>query len=284
MEDSAPYGRYAPAGFVRFAVTYTRALPDTWLTRRLIILLRRLVGAVLRGAPVDIEVFGVRMRLRPYRNICEKRLLFAPATFDPEELALLSARMGDGFRFIDIGANVGAYSLYVASRAGPTARILAVEPQPRMFERLIYNLRLNAFATVKAIDCAVADRSGELTLFLDERNSGESSVKLVTHSGATPIRVLGKTLHQLLEEEGFDRVDGMKLDVEGAEDLVLGPFLQSAPRHLFPALLILEKGARQWQVDLVALLERAGYRLVSKTRLNLVYELRDEAPAETAHD
>jgi hypothetical protein len=133
---------------------------------------------------------------------------------------------------------------------------------------------------VKAVDCAVADRSGELTLFLDARNSGESSVKLVTHSGATPIRVLGKTLQQLLAEEGFDGVDGMKLDVEGAEDLVLAPFLQSAPRRLFPKLLILENGATQWQVDLLAALERAGYRLRRKTRLNLIYELQDDASGD----
>ena len=71
------------------------------------------------------------------------------------------------FTFVDIGANVGAYSLFVAARAGGTARILAVEPQPDIFDRLAYNISLNPFGTIKAVDCAVADKTGELTLFLD---------------------------------------------------------------------------------------------------------------------
>lgn len=282
MDESAPYGHYAARGFARWAIGFTRSLPDTWLSRRVVIVVRRLVSYSLRGEPVDIESLGLRMRLRPYRNICEKRLLFAPRTFDPDELAILADRLKDGYRFIDIGANVGAYALFVASRAGPSARVLAVEPQPSVFERLIYNIRLNAFATVKAVDCAVADRSGDLTLFLDAKNSGESGVKLVTSSRATPIRVCGKTLLEIVEEEGFDGIDGMKLDVEGAEDLVLEPFLRLAPKHLLPSLLVIENGVGQWQVDLKTLLGRSGYELLRETRLNLVYE-RAAAPPEGTH-
>lgn len=272
MDDTAPYGHYSASGFVRRAVDFTRSLPDTWLARRLVILVRRLATRRLRGAPVDIEALGLRLRLRPDRNICEKRLLFAPRTFDPEELAILAERITAGYRFLDIGANVGAYALFVASRAGPAARILAVEPQPAIFDRLIYNIRLNAFATVKALACAVADRPGDLTLFLDAKNSGESSVRLVRSSGATPIRVSGKTLLEIVQEEGFDRIDGMKLDIEGAEDLVLEPFIADAPAHLLPSLLIVENGSQQWQGELGTLLANAGYRLLRQTRLNLVYE------------
>ena len=288
MDEAAPYGQFEASGFVRRAVEFTRSLPDTWLSRRLVILVRRFATRKLKGAPVDIEALGLRLRLRPDRNICEKRLLFAPKTFDTQELAILAERIlaervTDGFRFIDVGANVGAYALFVASRAGPAARVLAIEPQPAIFDRLVYNIRLNAFATVKALDCAVADRSGDLTLFLDAQNSGESSVKLVRSSGATPIRVAGKTLLEIVEDEGFDRIDGMKLDVEGAEDLVLEPFLATAPRHLLPKLLVIENGVGQWQVDLAALLANAGYALLRRTRLNLVYERQTPSPEEPPH-
>lgn len=139
----------------------------------MVILLRRLAGSALAGGPVDIEALGARMRLHPYTNICEKKMLYTPATFDAQELRILGDRLRDGFVFIDIGANIGAYSLFVAGRTGPSARILAIEPQPHIFDRLTRNIDLNAFATVKAISCAVADKAGEVTLFIDHRNSGK---------------------------------------------------------------------------------------------------------------
>lgn len=272
MDEAKPFGTYAPTGLVRWAVETTRSFPDSWLARRGVIAMRRLVTGLLRGAPVDIEALGARMRVHPYNNVCEKRMLFNPQTFDPEELALLAGRLREGFVFLDVGANVGAYSLFVAARAGPSARILAIEPQPGIFERLIRNIQLNSFHNVKAIACAVADRSGELTLFIDARNSGESSVKIVAAGGAEPIRVPAQTLLDICRDEAFSRIDAAKLDVEGAEDIVLAPFFAEAPLSLHPALLIIENGVGRWQIDLPALLGRHGYRLVTETRLNLVFE------------
>jgi FkbM family methyltransferase len=202
-------------------------------------------------------------------------MLFTPQTFDAVELAILTANLCEGFVFIDVGANIGAYSLVVASRAGPSARILAVEPQPEIFERLIFNIRLNGIPTVKAIDCAVAEKAGEVTLFLDPHNAGESSLKVVSSSGATPIRVPARTLLDLIEAEAYPRVDAIKLDVEGAEDLILEPFHAKAPRHLLPKMLILENGMLRWQTDLPRLLEESGYRLKGTTRQNLVFERND---------
>jgi FkbM family methyltransferase len=272
MNDSSPFGTYAPAGFAGWALERTRALSDGWASRRLAFLLRRLAVRKLNGAPVDVETLGARMRLYPYNNVCEKRILFTPQYFDPEERKILEARISDGFAFVDIGANVGAYSLFVAARAGGSARILAVEPQPEIFDRLTYNISQNPFGTVKAIACAVADKTGELTLFLDPRNKGESSVKIVGSVQAGSVRVPAVTLVDLLGQESFSRVDAIKLDVEGAEDLILDPFFRDAPTSLYPSLIIVEDGTRQWQTDVPKMLREKGYREVARTRLNLIFE------------
>jgi len=271
--DPAPFGAYPPTPAAEWIIERTRVLPNNWVGRRLHTLLRHIGIRLLRGVPVDVERLGARMRLHPYTNICDKKVLFAPQFFDPEELGLLRSRIRDGFTFVDVGANIGAYSLFVAAEAGPSARVLAVEPQPGVFDRLVYNIRQNPFGTIKAIACAVADKSGELTLFLDTRNSGESSVKIVGSSGSQAIRVPSTTLFQLVKQEGFARIDAIKLDVEGAEDIILEPFFRDAPAALYPTLIILERGAGQWQIDLPAMLEARGYRLRLTTRLNLVYEL-----------
>ena len=227
---------------------------------------------LLHHAPLDVERLGARMRLMPYNNICDKKVLFTPQFFDPEELDSLRRRIKPGFAFVDVGANIGAYSLFVAAKAGPDARILAVEPIPEIFDRLTYNISQNPFGTIKAVACAVADKPGELTMFLNPRNSGESSLKVVDVGEAGRLRVPAATLLDLVREEGFSRLDAVKLDTEGAEDMILEPFFRDAPAVLHPALLIISNGSGQWQIDLPRLLEEKGYRERARTRQNLIYE------------
>lgn len=270
--DTSAFGTYGGGGIIGRVLRVTRAQPATWAGRRIAFALRQLAIWSLRGRPVDVETFGARMRLYPYNNVCEKRLLFTPQFFDPEERAFLETRIRPGFVFVDVGANVGGYSLFVAGLAGGAGRILAVEPQPHIYERLVYNIRQNATGVVKALDCAVADKTGEVTLFVDPRNAGESSVKIIGTAEGSAIRVPAKTLQQLLGDEGFTRVDAMKIDVEGAEDLILEPFLHSAPESLWPPLLIIENGASRWHIDLPRLLADKGWRLVKRTRVNLIFE------------
>ena len=108
------------------------------------------------------------MRLYPTRTSARRRILFTPQYFDADEIKILdSPRSRTDFTFIDVGSNVGWYALFVAAGGGTSTRILAVEPQPEIFDRLIYNIRQNPSCTIKAVDCAVADKTGELTLFLD---------------------------------------------------------------------------------------------------------------------
>ena len=273
MKDTQPYGTYAPTGLVaRIARRTGRLSYGNWGARRLALFLRRVGIGLLRGKPLDVERYGARMRLYPYNNNCEKKVLFTPQFFDPEERELLERHLEPGCTFLDIGANIGAYALFVAAFAGPRARILAVEPQPDVFDRLTYNIAQNPFGTVKAVACAVADKAGELTLFVDPRNRGESSLKIVGTNEGAQIRVPAVTLLDLAQGEGITRIDAIKLDVEGAEDLILEPFFRTAPASLHPRLLLVENGTDQWQIDLPALLQANGYRLLARTRLNLIFE------------
>ena len=281
--QSAEYGSFAPKGLVRAVLQRTRAAGPGWLSRRIAFVLRRVAIASLARKPVDVEALGARMRLYPYANVCEKRILFTPQFFDPDELAYIEQRMemkraegGDGFVFLDIGANIGGYSLFVAAHAAPGVKVLAIEPQPDIYGRLVFNLRLNAFASVKAVACAVADKEGELTLFVDSGNRGESSVKVMSGSSSSEsIKVPAKRLLTLIEEEGYDHVDVAKLDTEGAEDIILETFFGEAARTLWPRALIMERGNNRWHVDLPALLVEKGYTAVRETRNNVIYELAD---------
>ncbi|WP_436637123.1 FkbM family methyltransferase [Microbaculum sp. FT89] len=275
-QDTSPFGTYAPTPLQARLIAFARRQPETWLGKRLAFVARRLVMLGLNH-PLDVEVFGQKMRLNPFNNVSEKRILFTPQYFDRAEREILRERVGEDFVFVDIGANVGGYSLFVAGQSGGGARILAIEPQPIVFDRLVYNIGLNPTGSIKAIACALADKEGEMTLFLPARNKGEASVKYVGTPGGDDrsVQVPARTLMSLLAQEQIDHIDAMKIDVEGAEDLILVPFLAEAPRPLLPRLMIIENARDRWETDCIALLQKAGYRQTAETRLNLVMERPD---------
>lgn len=235
---------------------------------------------MLRGRPLDVESLGARMRLYPAHNVSEKNLLFTPHLFDPDERHVLAAHIRDAFVFIDIGANVGGYTLFVAALAGPTARILAIEPQPDIFERLVFNISQNPFGTVKALECAVTDRDGTATLFIDPANSGESSVRFV-HSAndGLALKVTAKTLKTVVAEERLERIDALKVDVEGAEDLILESLFSDVDQRLWPTLLIVDNPPAREAYTSPMLAEDGPYRLVKRTRSNSLYERRKSSKA-----
>lgn len=271
-DKEPPFGAYAPAGMIARLLNTTRALSPQGLSKRLGFVLRRIAVTMLGGKPLDVESFGVKFRLHPFNNVCEKRILFSPRQFDEAERNLIAERVRPGFCFVDIGANIGGYALFVAAQAGAGARIIAIEPQPEIFRRLTANIGFNPFGTVKAMACAVADRDGEVTLFIDGDNQGESSLKIITAGSRSSVRVPARRLLSILNDEGFERLDAIKLDVEGAEDLILETFFARAPERLFPGLIVLERAPDRWQVDLPRLLADKGYRKIAETRNNLVFE------------
>ncbi len=271
--DLSAFGRHAPRGWLAGLVRVARLCGMDWAGRRLAFAIRAVGVRALAGRPLDVEALGARMRLYPGNNVAEKNLLFTPQYFDPQERRFLADRLGSDFVFIDVGANVGGYALFAAVLGGARSRILAIEPQGDIFERLTFNIRQNSFTTVKALEVAVADRDGEITLFVDAKNKGETSMRLVgTHGAGSSVRVPAKALGTVVAEEGYDRIDAVKLDVEGAEDLILEAFFRDVAARHWPRLLIVEDAPGRWAIDLPALIAAQGYRVALKTRTNVIYE------------
>ena len=278
LRDSA-FGTLRPGPFRRLVIAATRRLPEGWLGRRLALILRRF-GMAFLSHPLDVTVFGAAMRLHPFANVCERRVLFTPQFFDAPERALLEAHMREDIVFVDIGANVGIYSLFVANLAGKGARVIAVEPQPQLFERLMHNIAFNPSGRIDAVPVAVSDRDGAARLFLDPLNEGQASIRFILSSDAesAQINVPARSLYSLLKTQGLSRVDALKLDVTGAEDLILTGFLRDAPKSLWPRVIIMENTPQRWEVDCIALLERHGWHVVQRTRMNVFLERAEGVP------
>ena len=278
--DNADYGVLAPGGFDRAILALTSRLPDNWLGLRLAIALRRAVTLRLDypDGALDVERWGLRLRLHPRDNGCEKNLLFTPQMYEPAELYELAAEIARAkqerrpFVFVDIGANVGLFSLFVASRAGRDARILAIEPEAGNLRRLRFNIDANPGVPIKVIPTALSDEVGELAIELHPRDRGGSRTRKLIESKSSDgaNRVPSQTLLQLLTQEQIDAIDALKIDVEGFEDTILDPFFRDAAPPIWPHLIIIEDGSGSWGTDLVSTLIAKSYSIAARTKLNIV--------------
>jgi len=158
----------------------------------------------------------------------------------------------------------------VASRrVGRTGRVLSVEAAPDTFARLLRHILLNSISNVTLLNVGVSDRTETLPLGLD--TSGNRGGNSFLSRGDTSIDVPCRPLLDLLREQAFERVDLMKLDIEGFEYRVLRRFLEDAPRDLYPHAIIIEYQPRWVEAaggDSLAVLKDCGYRIHRKGSLN----------------
>ncbi|TMJ04766.1 MAG: FkbM family methyltransferase [Alphaproteobacteria bacterium] len=275
--DPSPWGTHLPGAFDRAVLALTRAMPANWFGQRLAILFRKLTMSRLGEGAIDTALWGMRLRLYPRRNGCEKNALFTPQMYDTMERRVLAQAVGrkraGAFTFIDIGANVGLYSLYLASCGD--VRTLAIEPQPGILERLNFHLAANPSAKVEVLPIALSDRAGAATLVINDSDSGGTHLAKDggRHDAGERVSVPSKPLIEVLSDAGIGRVDALKIDVEGAEDIVLEPFLRAAPQSLLPLLLLIEDTRGMWGVDLFALLAARGYTVQERSRQNVALRL-----------
>jgi FkbM family methyltransferase len=217
----------------------------------------------LRPGPLDVTRFGMKQRLHHYGPyLFEKKMLLDIERHDRDELIFLRDALRPAARFVDIGCNIGLYVMAVKSWV-PDAKILAVEVDPTYANRLQFNVAANDLNDVSVVNAAAGATSGTGKYYLDAGSMIGSGPAL-----DVPVR----SLHEMLISDGFDRIDAMKVDIEGFEDRVLPPFFETAPRSLWPRLLILEA----WTGAIRDLCIARGYRVrMEQPHMNTIFELAD---------
>lgn len=221
--------------------------------------------------PVCID--GVSFRLRPATNATDKALLLRGPTAKAIGLAQVLPYLKDGDIFVDLGANAGIFTCFAAKRVGPWGRVIAVEPMPEMLECLQQNIAANNFENVTVFPTAVGDKPVMTTLCIHPVNRGASS--LVADFDGTNIEVPVLTLENIVASAGIDRIDFLKIDVEGFEDRVLIPYITSAPRALWPRRLFMEtRISHRWERECVDFLLDAGYGTLWQDPNDITMELK----------
>lgn len=178
---------------------------------------------------------------------------------------LLKTLLTDGDAFIDVGANIGDWTLSAAKLVGPAGRVLAFEPVPRMAEALRKSAWANRFDQVRVFEAALSNRAGEAEFSVERENSGGSRLgRMQDDPGRTFSRCSVKvsTLDDVVRAEALKAVALIKIDVEGFEAEVLQGGTRTLT-ELRPALY-LETGhePREKRRIIGDLLAGSGYELV----------------------
>lgn len=260
----APFGAFAPnaaqAAIIRLAQgsRLKRGAFRPWLSR--------LVN-LLRAGPVDVQYQGASFRFHHQGSATERGALFNP-DYNLDELDFLRHHTPEGGVFVDVGANVGTFSLVMARHVGPQGIVIAIEPHPVTFARLSFNSAASGARQVRLVQAAAGDSDGELMIETDGVNLGASHVVTGTAS-AHAIKVPSLRLTRILDEARVTRIDALKIDVEGFEDRVLIPFFQQAVPVLWPRAVVIEHlSQKEWREDCIADMVARGFAVARKTRSN----------------
>lgn len=187
--------------------------------------------------------YGVILRL-DLTDLIQRSIYYD--TWECDELNLLIDVMRPGDVMLDIGANIGLFSMVGAGAAGVTGEVHAFEPIPENCDRFVENLHLNGFANVRLNEMAVADYRGQVRLAIDAgmaSSSGSNTSGCFTISKLTnPVREViaaVDTIDSYAEEHLRERqIRLVKIDVEGAEAAVLKGMRSTLAAHRADIVLL----------------------------------------------
>lgn len=176
-----------------------------------------------------VTVQGSKMVLNPNDTIVS-RVIRRDGIWEPLETKLFAREIQPGDVVIDVGANIGYYTLLAARRVGPTGHVYAFEPEPEAFALLQRNVQLNGYDNVTPVPKALGRENGRLQLYLAKKNRGDHRVYDPT--GRRPsIDVDVITLDAYLVEQSVERVDFLKVDTQGAECSILDGARHTIAKH-----------------------------------------------------
>lgn len=152
-----------------------------------------------------------------------ERQIFYFGFYRPWVLPYFDRLLTKGQTVVDVGANVGQFTLWAAKRVGTEGMVVAFEPDRSSFEKLLKNVQLNSLQGVLLENIALSNYDGEAILHLNDElddNKGQSSLSRLTHHRRTQ-PVICQKLDNFLSQQRIRKVHVVKIDTQGAELRVL---------------------------------------------------------------
>lgn len=187
----------------------------------------RVIIARMSGNDIPVSVFGYTMYVDG-KDLCLAPALMEDGVWEPELTSFMLRTLRPGMTMVDIGANIGYFSILAAAKVGEGGRVFAFEPGKRNVELMEKNITANGFRNIIVMRAAVTAVSGKTMLYTSDLDYGDHRSYPVeyerVYTRGVPIgeRVRGREVVDTISlDEYFRNIPGninfIKMDIEGAE-------------------------------------------------------------------
>ncbi|MEQ7127290.1 FkbM family methyltransferase [Actinopolymorpha sp. B11F2] len=176
------------------------------------------------GAKWRKDRWGTELLVNPYYLLDASVIAFG--AFEPDLHQYLERHVRSGMICFDVGANIGVVSVHLGRLVGQSGRVHAFEPVPAILERLDQHVERNGMTQVVNVHpIALSNQTGTASFAVaDSDASNQAQGSLVTRNNPSLTRLLDVTtvtLDEFVEQQKVDRIDLMKIDIQGSEIFLL---------------------------------------------------------------
>ncbi|HZW57363.1 MAG TPA: FkbM family methyltransferase [Nitrososphaerales archaeon] len=198
--------------------------------------------ASMADSPLVEETHGFKILIDPKdKGVSASISLFGAA--EPCVTEVFRRITKKGMTVLDIGANIGWYTMLGSSLVGTNGKVIAVEPEPTNFEMLSKSVELNRIENVNLLNACVAQSAGKVKLFLSPSNRGGHSIMYKTGRYVESEAI---TVDQIVAK--FGSIDIVKIDAESAEPMILAGASRLLDEDL-PLHIIMEYSPQAWKAS-----------------------------------
>ena len=216
-------------------------------------------NAVVKKNRVATTFFGSTMDCRIDDNV-DRRIYFF-GVWEPHLTHFMKRTIKEGDSVVDVGANIGYYTLLMSQLAGKDGSVVSIEASPATFEKLTKNIERNSCANVISRQVAVSDHKGELKLFYSEYGDKDTGkLSTIERSGATGVTSVpcDTFISVLTSAVPIDRVSFIKIDIEGAEAPLLSELIEH--KDQFAPQLVVVSEIAEANLGFVDAFRRNGFQ------------------------
>jgi FkbM family methyltransferase len=171
------------------------------------------------------DVFGFRLKL-DLANFIDRMIFMG--CYEPANTHRFKRTLKPGQTVIDVGANIGYFTLLAARLTGPGGRVIAVEPHPTNFGLLKETLETNKLKQVTALEIGLGEREGTGRVHMaDQVQFPNRTASMVSSEAWTSFPVRVRALDDCLDDWGIETVDLLKIDVDGFESRIISGSAES---------------------------------------------------------
>lgn len=213
-----------------------------------------------RDLEIEVNEFSMVLNIRV--SLFQRALAFFPKQIDATMLSYLSENLKDGDIFVDAGAHAGYYSMVASRRLENSGRVFAIEADPFNAEYIRKNFDRNLCCSDAELIVGAVGKSKEtLKLNINTKNRGSNVIEEHDTVSENFVEVPSNSIKGWLDDFGCERVDAIKLDIEGCEMSALNSLMSDYTQECLPRFILIEIVPEFADSDLIEpFLKSFGYR------------------------